>query len=93
MTLEDRIARGQRVKLLVEDAVVQGVMADLDERGRRSFQNAVTDEDRRNVWALMNGMTELRRQLAMVVEDGEVALAEREQADKRAALQRGTGTA
>lgn len=93
MTIEDRIERGQRIKLLVEDPAVRGVLQDLDERGRQSFQKAVTDEDRRNVWALMNGLTELMNQLRIIVEDGEYALKERELAEKQAAQKRGTGQA
>jgi len=93
MSIEERIARGQRIKLLLEDELVRGVLKELDERGRVSFQNARTDEDRRNIWALMNSMTELQRQLNTVVEDGELALMERERATERAAQQRGTGTA
>jgi len=93
MTIEDRIARGQRIKLLVEDEAVQGVLRDLKERGDVTFQNAGSDDARRNIWALMNAMTELKRQLTVVIEDGDAAMLEREQANKRAAQQRGTGTA
>lgn len=93
MTFEERIDRGQRIKALIEDPVVQQVLQDLQQQGISSFQSAITDDDRRNVWALMNGLTEIKRRFSSIVEDGEVALAERERADKRAAQQRGTGQA
>lgn len=93
MTVEDRIARGQRVRLLLEDEVVAGVFNDLDARGQMAFKSATSDDDRRNVWALVNAMDELKRQLRIIVEEGEVALAERERAEKRAVQQRGTGGA
>lgn len=92
-TVEVRISRGQRVKALVEDTVVQQVLQDLQAQGIVSFQSAITDDDRRNVWALMNGLAEIKRRFNIIIEDGELALAERERAEKRAAQQRGTGQA
>jgi transcription initiation factor IIE alpha subunit len=84
-TLNQRIARGEAVKALLENEAMQEVFELLETRGMQSFRAAMDDEARRNVWALLNGLDEIKRLLRAVTDDGAVAFEERKREEARTA--------
>lgn len=88
MTLEERVARAERVRNILNDELVReafdGVRAEYAQAWEMTKENQ--ERERERIWLLMKTLEKVRGHLVAIVEDGKLAQNEITQFQKRRSI-------
>lgn len=71
--LEQQVAMGYRARALLDDEVVEQAFERAERNILQAWKNAVDRDHRESCWAMIHVVGEVRKQIRIIADDGEIA--------------------